>query len=60
MDFLGVDSLEVKQIVCKPYTVIKGGAGTIHRGIANRSEIDRPLFWVNYSKTDYKIIDLGV
>ena len=57
MDFLGVDHLEVKQICCKPYTLIKGGAGTIHRGIANRSDKDRPLFWVNYSKTDYKIID---
>ena len=57
MKFLGVDQIEVKQICCRPFTLIKGGAGTIHRGIANRSDKDRPLFWVNYSKTDYKIID---
>ena len=60
MDFLGVDHFEVKQIVCKPYNVIKTGACTIHRGIANRTEKDRPLFWVNYSRTNYKVVDLGV
>lgn len=50
LDFLereGVDFFEVKQIVCKPYTIIRMEAGTIHRGIANRSGYDRPMMWVH-------------
>ena len=37
MDFLEADYLEVSQIVCRPYSLLKGAANTVHRGIANRT-----------------------
>ena len=43
MNYLGVDYLEISQTICRPYTLLKGGQNTIHRGIANRSGIGRPL-----------------
>ena len=57
MNYLGLKSLEVKQTICGPYTIIKGGANTIHRGIPNRTNKERPLFWVNYSETDFHVKD---
>ena len=33
-----VDFLEVSQIICRPYVILKAGKRTIHRGIKNRTD----------------------
>lgn len=47
-NIMGKTEIEVlTQIVCKPYTIIKMNSDSIHRGIGNRSNIDRPMFFIN-------------
>lgn len=49
----GLDYMEVIQVVCKPYMVLKMGENTVHRGIMNREDEDRPMFFCTFSNTDY-------
>ena len=44
------DYVSVRQLIARPFSVIKMDFGTIHRGIANTSGDDRLLFWVSVKK----------
>jgi hypothetical protein len=59
MDDEGVDHLEVCQLVCKPYTLFKLYPGVVHRGIANKAEYDRVVFFVSTNPTFIDIEEEG-
>lgn len=42
--------VSVRQLLAKPFSVIKMDFGTIHRGIANTGNCDRVLFYVSFKK----------
>jgi len=42
--------VSVRQLLAKPFSLIKLDFGTIHRGIANTGDYDRILFWVSFIK----------
>jgi len=42
--------VSVRQLLAKPFSIIKLDFGTIHRGIANTGDYDRVLFWVSFIK----------
>lgn len=42
--------VSVRQLLAKPFSLIKLDFGTIHRGIANKGDYDRVLFWVSFIK----------
>src|SRR5262249_20604475 len=42
--------VSVRQLLAKPFSVVKLDFGTIHRGIANTGSYDRVLFWVSFKK----------
>jgi hypothetical protein len=42
--------VSVRQLLAKPFSLIKLDFGTIHRGIANTGDYDRVLFWVSFIK----------
>jgi phosphatidylglycerophosphate synthase len=42
--------VSVRQLLTKPFSVIKLDFGAIHRGIANTGDYDRVLFWVSFIK----------
>ncbi len=46
MDAEGVDAIEVTQLVCRPFTLVRLLPDTPHRGIANSADHDRVMFWV--------------
>lgn len=46
----GCDSIQISQTICKPYMILHIPDQGIHRGIANRTNEDRPLFIINCSK----------
>mmetsp|Transcript_3013 Transcript_3013/g.4592 ORF Transcript_3013/g.4592 Transcript_3013/m.4592 type:complete len:446 (+) Transcript_3013:155-1492(+) len=46
------DHLEVCQVVTEPYSILKLFPGCIHRGIANKEDYDRILFFVSTSETE--------
>ena len=41
--------IEVSQMLCKPFNILLCKPGTVHRGVANRSGVDRVLFSVCYT-----------
>lgn len=49
------DFLEVSQIICRPYIIMKGGKRTIHRGIKNRTKTARPVFYMNFGSHEYTV-----
>ena len=44
------ESVTVRQVLGKKFSLMRMDFGTIHRGIANRSGYDRPMFFVAVSK----------
>jgi hypothetical protein len=42
--------VSVRQLLTKPFSVIKLDFGAIHRGIANTGDYDRVLFWISFIK----------
>jgi len=56
MDREGLDFMKVTQIVCRSHSIIKLNGGTVHRGIANKSNQERILFFVHtyHGELDYK------
>lgn len=50
-----VDFLEVSQVICRPYTVLKIGCRTIHRGIRNLGGFARPVIYLTFGEHDYTI-----
>jgi hypothetical protein len=51
------DFLKVVQIVCRSHSIIRMMGGTVHRGIANRSDQERILFYINTCPDDFKFIE---
>jgi hypothetical protein len=49
--------IEVSQMICRPFTIMLCKSGTVHRGIANRSGVNRAVFSVCY--TDLKGYESG-
>ena len=41
------DWVSIRQLVVKPYSVVKMDFKTIHRGVANSGDSDRVLFWIS-------------
>ena len=41
----GRDYVEIAQIICREYTILHLLRNTIHRGIKNRADYDRPMFY---------------
>ena len=52
LDKENADFLKVVQIVCRSHSIIRMMGGTVHRGIANRSEQERVLFYINTCSGD--------
>jgi len=44
------DWISVRQLLAPPFSVLKMDFGTIHRGVANRGDSDRVLFWISVKK----------
>jgi phosphatidylglycerophosphate synthase len=44
--------VSVRQLLAKPFSLVKMDFGAIHRGIANTGSYDRILFWVSVRKKD--------
>lgn len=49
-------ALEVSQVVCKPFSILKLFPGVVHRGIANEEAFDRILFFIS---TNTEWLDIG-
>lgn len=45
----GVDCLEVAQVVCKEFTILHMLKNTVHKGIANSADYNRPMLFVTFS-----------
>ena len=51
------DFLKVVQIVCRSHTIIRMMGGTVHRGIANRSDQERILFFIHTCEDDFEFYE---
>ena len=40
----------VKQVISKPFVIIKMESGTVHRGVKNRTNEDRYMLFIGYNK----------
>ncbi len=47
--------MQVSQLVCKPFSIVKLFPGVIHRGIANEESFDRVLFFVS-TNTEWCVV----
>jgi hypothetical protein len=56
LDDEGVTHMEVSQVVCKPFAILKLFPSIMHRGIANGEDYDRLLFFVSTNDTE---LDIG-
>ena len=50
--------MEVTQVISEPFSILKLMPNVIHRGIANREDYDRILFFLSTSKAS-RIPDIG-
>ena len=50
--------VEITQVISEPFSILKLMPNVIHRGIANKENYDRILFFVSTSRTD-RIPDIG-
>lgn len=57
LDVIDLDALveacghvSVRQLLARPYAILKMDFGTIHRGIANTGDFERIMFWISVSK----------
>ena len=58
LDVVALDSLvdacdyvSVRQLLARPFSIIKMDFGTIHRGVANKSGFERVMFWISFSRS---------
>jgi hypothetical protein len=42
--------LSVRQLLAAPFSIIKMGFGTIHRGVANTGGFERVMFWISVNR----------
>jgi phosphatidylglycerophosphate synthase len=45
------DYVSIRQLIAKPFSIIKMDFQTIHRGIANTGNDDRNVFWISVKKS---------
>ena len=57
MDKENADFLKVVQIVCRSHSIIRMLGGTVHRGIANRSNHERILFFIHTCPDLFELIE---
>lgn len=55
LDAEGCDAIEVVQLVCRPYSLIRLLPSTPHRGIANGEDYDRVMFFVTVDDHDHAL-----
>jgi len=55
LDFEKAKYLQISQIVCKPFAILKLFPGVSHRGIANGEDYDRGMFWITTCPRDIKL-----
>ncbi len=44
------DYVNVRQLLVKPFSIIKLDFGTIHRGISNTGDFERVMFWISMNR----------
>ena len=49
MEREGIDFVETAQISCKEFTILHMLKNTVHKGIANSADYDRPMFYIVFS-----------
>lgn len=57
LDVINLDSLvdtcdyvSVRQLLARPFSIIKMDFGTIHRGVANTGAFERVMFWISVNR----------
>lgn len=43
--------VSVRQLLARPFSLIKMDFGTIHRGVSNQSGFERIMFWISFSRS---------
>ena len=49
MEREGIDFVETAQVSCKEFTILHMLKNTVHKGIANSADYDRPMFYIVFS-----------
>lgn len=44
------DYVSVRQLLVRPFSIVKMDFGTLHRGIANTGDFERIMFWISVSR----------
>jgi hypothetical protein len=57
LDVIDLDALveacghvSVRQLLARPFSILKMDFGTLHRGVANTGDFERIMFWISVSK----------
>lgn len=45
------DYVSVRQLLVRPFSIVKMDFGTLHRGIANTGDFERIMFWISVSRS---------
>jgi hypothetical protein len=53
----GCDAIEVVQVICRPYSLLRLRPDTPHRGIANREDYDRVMFIATVDDHDHELAE---
>jgi hypothetical protein len=53
------DYVSVRQMLARPFSILKMDFGAIHRGIANKSGFERILFWISVTRGDVRVPEEG-
>src|SRR5262245_24865147 len=58
LDVIDLDALveaggyvSVRQLLARPFSIIKMDFGTIHRGVANTGDFERTVFWISVNRS---------
>lgn len=55
MDLEGLDAIEVCQLACRPFCLVRLLPDTPHRGIRNQAAYDRVMLWVTVDDHDHPL-----
>lgn len=50
-----MDYVTVRQMLARPYSIMKMDFGAVHRGIANTSGFERVLFWISVTRAGFNV-----
>lgn len=45
------DYVSVRQLLARPFSVVRMDFGTVHRGVANTGDSERVMFWISVSRS---------